>query len=199
MVGVLVGFTLGSIPFSVWLGRAMLGVDIRDYADHNPGATNAWRAGGWKAGLPAAFLDYSKGLAAVALTRSFDGMPQPGLWAAALGAVAGHAFSPLLGFRGGKAVAATFGVWTGLMGLRGFLALGVSGGMVQLVLLYRSTDGVKTLLTMVGLCVYLAATGAPPGLLVTCTANAAIMTFKQCQYGTFLAERAAGPGFGAKQ
>ncbi|MEO0157410.1 MAG: glycerol-3-phosphate acyltransferase, partial [candidate division WOR-3 bacterium] len=51
------GFLLGSIPFSVILGRLFLSKDIRDYGDRNPGAANIWRAGGGTAlGLLAVLL-----------------------------------------------------------------------------------------------------------------------------------------------
>ncbi|MBM4467527.1 MAG: hypothetical protein FJ014_18565, partial [Chloroflexi bacterium] len=52
------GFVLGSMPFSFWLGRLFAQADIRHYGDGNPGAANAWRAGGWRLGLPASLLDY---------------------------------------------------------------------------------------------------------------------------------------------
>lgn len=45
------GFLLGAVPFSAWLAR-LVGADVRRYGDGNPGAANAWRAGGWKIGLP---------------------------------------------------------------------------------------------------------------------------------------------------
>lgn len=56
-----VGFLSGSIPFSVWLGRLLLRADIRRYGDGNPGAANAWRAGGWPLGLLVGLLDNLKG------------------------------------------------------------------------------------------------------------------------------------------
>jgi acyl phosphate:glycerol-3-phosphate acyltransferase len=40
--------------------------------------------------------------------------------------VAGHAFSPFLAWRGGKAVAATFGTWAGLTVWEGPTVLGLS-------------------------------------------------------------------------
>jgi acyl phosphate:glycerol-3-phosphate acyltransferase len=110
----LLGFGLGAIPFSVWLGRLTLRIDIRDYGDGNPGATNAWRAGGWRVGLPALLLDYSKGAIPVGLAHFRVGIVGWPLVAVALAPIFGHAFTPFLHFRGGKALAVTFGVWTGL-------------------------------------------------------------------------------------
>jgi glycerol-3-phosphate acyltransferase PlsY len=108
------GFLCGSLPFSVWIGRLALGVDVRDYGDGNPGAFNVFRAGGRGWGWLAILLDGLKGAVPVALAKSFAG---EGGWLpalTALAAVAGHAFSPFLRFRGGKALAVTFGAWTGL-------------------------------------------------------------------------------------
>jgi acyl phosphate:glycerol-3-phosphate acyltransferase len=112
-------FLAGSLPFSLWVGRAALGTDIRQVGDGNPGATNVFRAaakrrGGRKWGLLAALLDILKGALPVGLAYyalQLEGLP---LILTALAPVAGHAFSPWLGWRGGKAVAVTFGVWAAL-------------------------------------------------------------------------------------
>ena len=103
-------FWLGACPFSVWIGRWFLGKDIRDYGDGNPGAANVFRAGGSKAGYLAAFLDVVKGAPFVVLAYLFFDLPDLVVMVVALSAILGHAFSPFLGWRGGKAVAVTFGV-----------------------------------------------------------------------------------------
>ena len=46
IVFIIFGFLLGSIPFSVLLGRLFRHTDIRTYGDGNPGAANAFKAGG---------------------------------------------------------------------------------------------------------------------------------------------------------
>ncbi len=103
-------FSLGACPFSVWIGRWATGKDIRDYGDHNPGAANVFRAGGRKSGFLAVFLDVSKGFPFVALANIVFELPEALLAVIAMSAILGHAFSPLLQFRGGKSVAVTFGV-----------------------------------------------------------------------------------------
>ncbi len=109
-----VAFGLGALPFSVWLGQHFLHTDIRAYGDANPGATNVLRAGGrWVAAL-ALLLDLAKAALPVVFAYrvlAFEGLR---LVPIALAPVIGHAFSPLLGGHGGKAVAATGGVWLGL-------------------------------------------------------------------------------------
>ena len=111
---VLSAFGLGACPFSVWIGRWVLGKDIRDYGDGNPGAANVFRAGGRKSGCLAAILDTAKGVPFVALAHSFFKFPEVAVMAVALSAILGHAFSPLLQLKGGKSVAVTFGVLSAL-------------------------------------------------------------------------------------
>ena len=114
MASVAVGVLSGSLPFSVWWVRWTAHVDVRRSGDGNPGAISAWRAGGWRAGVPVLVLDVAKGGLPVALARfvfELGGWP---LVPIALAPVLGHVFSPWLRFRGGKGIAATFGVWSAL-------------------------------------------------------------------------------------
>lgn len=109
------GFVLGSLPFSVWLGHLALRTDIRRYGDHNPGAFNVMRAGGPALGLLAVSLDIVKGALPVGLAWSWGGLSGWSLVPIGLAPVLGHAFSPLLKFQGGKAIATTYGIWIGLL------------------------------------------------------------------------------------
>jgi glycerol-3-phosphate acyltransferase PlsY len=111
---VLLSFLSGSLAFSVWLGRLALGLDIRLYGDGNPGATNVWRAGGSRWGILAVVLDFLKGAVPVGMLNFVVGLDGCSLVAVALAPILGHAFSPFLRFRGGKALAVTFGIWCGL-------------------------------------------------------------------------------------
>jgi glycerol-3-phosphate acyltransferase PlsY len=103
-------FWLGACPFSVWIGRWLLGKEIRDYGDTNPGAANVLRAGGRKAFVLAVILDVAKGVPFIILAHSFFKLPDPLVLAIGLCPILGHAFSPLLRLRGGKAIAVTIGV-----------------------------------------------------------------------------------------
>ncbi len=108
-------FCLGACPFSLWIGQRFLGKDIREYGDGNPGSTNVLRAGGHASGYLAVFADTAKGAPFVVLAHSFFALPEAAVMAIAVSAIAGHAFSPLLHFKGGKSVAVTFGVLLGLL------------------------------------------------------------------------------------
>jgi glycerol-3-phosphate acyltransferase PlsY len=103
-------FWLGACPFSVWIGRWLLGKEIRDYGDANPGAANVLRAGGRKAFVLAVILDVAKGMPFVILAHSLFKLPDPMVLAIGLCPILGHAFSPLLRLRGGKAIGVTLGV-----------------------------------------------------------------------------------------
>ena len=108
-------FWLGACPFSVWVGRWLLGKDILEYGDGNPGAANVFRAGDVKTGLFALSLDMAKGTPFVLIAHLLLGLPTAIVLAVGLSAILGHAFSPMMGFRGGKSVAVTFGVLIALL------------------------------------------------------------------------------------
>jgi glycerol-3-phosphate acyltransferase PlsY len=105
---------LGACPFSVWIGRWLLKKNIRDYGDRNPGAWNVFRAGGHLAGCLALLLDVGKGIPIVALANYYFVLPERAVYIVGVCAILGHAFSPFLRFRGGKAVAVTYGVMLAL-------------------------------------------------------------------------------------
>jgi glycerol-3-phosphate acyltransferase PlsY len=126
----LIGFVAGSLPLSLWLGRVALGVDIRDYGpDRNPGAGNVWRAGGPALGIAAAVLDIAKAAVPIAVARFVFDLSGWALLPVALAPIVGHDFSPLLRFKGGKGVAATFGAWLALGGPLAMLGLAVCFGL----------------------------------------------------------------------
>lgn len=110
---VLLAFLSGSVPYAVLVGYLVLHTDIRQYGDGNPGAYNVFRAGGRLSGLVAGLLDAGKAAAPTWLAlRAYGPVAVP--WVA-VAAVAGHAFSPWLRFRGGKAIAASLGIWLALL------------------------------------------------------------------------------------
>lgn len=112
---VIVAYLLGAVPWALIIGRLFYDVDVRTYGSGNLGATNVFRALGWKAGLAVFVLDLAKGAAAVALAEFLVPTALGVLaheWTtigATLAVMAGHSFSPYLGFRGGKSVAAAGG------------------------------------------------------------------------------------------
>jgi len=107
---IVAAFGLGACPFSLWIGKWLLDKDIRDYGDGNPGAFNVLRAGGRWAFVLALILDIGKGVPFVALAHYYFGLPDAVVMAVGLSAILGHAFTPILRFNGGKALAVMGGV-----------------------------------------------------------------------------------------
>ncbi len=108
-------YLCGSIPTSVWWGRAFHGIDVREHGSRNAGATNTFRVLGPKAGVPVLLIDMLKGFAPVRMLAWYSGLQDNSAdftWlrvGMALAAVVGHLYPVFAGFRGGKGVATSFG------------------------------------------------------------------------------------------
>ena len=172
---ILFAFTAGSVPWAVWLGNTFLKTDIRTFGDKNPGGVNAWKAGGWRLGSVVIFLDFSKGAVPVLLALGYGGLESWSLTLVALAPILGHAYSPLLSLRGGKALAVSLGVWTGL-------SLGLLFPVILLFLAVfysiQRTDAWTILLTALGLLGFLAYRSAEPFELALWAGNTAIIILK---------------------
>jgi acyl-phosphate glycerol 3-phosphate acyltransferase len=108
ILGCIVCYLLGAVPFSVLFSRGMLHKDVRRYGSGNPGTSNMTRAFGIKYGLLVLLFDMAKGFGAVYLGQWIMG--PLGAYLGALCAVAGHNWPIYLKFKGGKGVATTVGV-----------------------------------------------------------------------------------------
>jgi glycerol-3-phosphate acyltransferase PlsY len=98
---------LGAIPFGVVVSQAFYRRDIRAEGSGNIGAANALRTLGRRGAVAVLVLDALKGALPVLAGRALGSDALAA--GAAFAAVAGHCFSPFLGFRGGKGVATSFG------------------------------------------------------------------------------------------
>jgi glycerol-3-phosphate acyltransferase PlsY len=120
---VFISYLVGSIPTSIIVGKAVKGIDIRNYGSGNAGGTNSFRVMGWKAGILVVSVDIFKGFAAAAWlsrinlfgTVSESGMLVPILAGAAV--ALGHCFTIFAGFKGGKGIATSAGVLLALFPL----------------------------------------------------------------------------------
>lgn len=109
---ILIGaYFAGSLPFGLFVARAVKGIDIREHGSCNIGATNVTRVVGLKWGAVCFLLDVLKGGGPVWLLLEADD-PMRAHWqvAAGLMAIIGHMFPVWLGFKGGKGVATALGV-----------------------------------------------------------------------------------------
>ena len=118
-IACLIAYLLGSIPNSVWIGKAFFGVDVREHGSGNAGATNTLRVLGKPAGFTVLFLDFLKGFVAASLVFwpglifNTNHMMEYKMLFGAL-AVLGHIYPVFADFRGGKGIATVIGVVAGM-------------------------------------------------------------------------------------
>jgi glycerol-3-phosphate acyltransferase PlsY len=109
----LVGYGIGSISSGYLVGKIYRNVDLRTVGSGSTGATNTFRTLGRGAGLLVAVFDILKGALAVLFAQLLFSMDSDARHLAealaAVGAVAGHCWPPLLQGRGGRGVATGFG------------------------------------------------------------------------------------------
>lgn len=121
----LASYLLGTIPNGLMIARAVKGIDIREHGSRNIGATNVFRVVGKKWGILVFVLDSLKGFAAVYLPSIF--LQNPGteiLAGLGVTAIMGHTFPVWLGFKGGKGVATSLGVFIGVAPLPTLVTFG---------------------------------------------------------------------------
>lgn len=107
-------YLLGAVPFALLLGWTR-GVDIRNVGSGNIGATNLFRSVGRTWGVLAFACDACKGYIPAAFFPLMltDSTPLSGL-IFGCAAVAGHNWPVFLRFKGGKGIATSAGVLTGI-------------------------------------------------------------------------------------
>jgi glycerol-3-phosphate acyltransferase PlsY len=120
ILAIIISYLIGSIPVAYIFGRALKGIDIRQYGSGNVGATNALRVLGKPAGIGVLALDIFKGFIAVFFLGNFavakTGFLSEEALRIILGltCITGHNWTIFLKFKGGKGVATTLGVLLGL-------------------------------------------------------------------------------------
>ena len=107
LLALLIGYSLGSIPFGLILTRLAGKGDIRNVGSGNIGATNVLRTGNRWLAAATLILDALKATAAVLIARAL--WPGSETFAAA-GALIGHLYPVWLRFKGGKGVATYLGL-----------------------------------------------------------------------------------------
>ncbi len=112
-----VAYFLGSIPSAVWIGKALHGIDVREFGSGNAGATNTFRVLGKKAGSIVLIMDMLKGFLAAYMVNftAINATTSPYQYVNiqllfGLLAVVGHLFPIFAQFKGGKGIATLFGM-----------------------------------------------------------------------------------------
>ena len=97
----------GSIPFGLILTKIFLNKDLRKIGSKNIGATNVLRTGNKKIAGLTLFLDISKGIIPILITKEYF---TDLIYLSSLAALLGHIFPVWLKFKGGKGVATYLGI-----------------------------------------------------------------------------------------
>lgn len=155
-------FLSGSLMFSYWLGLAGK-KNLKVVGDGNPGALNLWKSSGYKWGIAGVLLDFLKGYLPLLLVMGSSYDQGYLIIPLALAPVAGHAFSPFLKGKGGKAIAVTFGIWSALTWFEAALAYAVILALMKAGahLIHKSrtksteSDGLQVVSGMLLLLIYL--------------------------------------------
>lgn len=163
------GFLLGSVPMGYLMVRVRSGGDVRAVGSGNIGATNVSRALGTAAGVVTLVLDACKGVAGAMLGAVLAGTTGAAIGGAA--AVAGHCFTPWLGWRGGKGVATALGAFLVLAPA----ALGIAFGVLAILAVTTRYVSLGSLVGMATLVVVVWLQDGPPAVLVAAAVVAAIV------------------------
>ena len=97
----------GSIPFGLILTKIFLNKDLRKIGSKNIGATNVLRTGNKIVAGFTLFLDISKGIIPILITKEYF---TDLIYLSSLAAFLGHIFPVWLKFKGGKGVATYLGI-----------------------------------------------------------------------------------------
>jgi acyl phosphate:glycerol-3-phosphate acyltransferase len=164
------GYFVGSVPFAFLLARHVGGVDIRRAGSGNVGAANVARTTGAAVALGVVVLDAAKGAAAVVLAgRMAGGSFAPAV--TGLAAILGHVYPVWLGFRGGKGVATSCGVFAMLAPPATIIA----GMVFVMAVWYSRYVSVGSVLASVALGPLTYVTDAPPATVLAAVATAAVI------------------------
>ena len=137
-IWIAVGFISGSVPWSLILTSILSDKDAREIGDGNPGATNAWIKAGWRVGMASMVFDVGKSAIPVWLAlESLEYSNRVGdhvlIAAIAISPIIGHAWSPLLRLKGGKALASSWGSWIAITSGFAFPVALVILGLMHLI------------------------------------------------------------------
>jgi glycerol-3-phosphate acyltransferase PlsY len=129
----LLGYILGSLPFSIWVTRYVKNVDVRDSGSGHATTTNTIRQAGFGWGALVLLLDITKGFIPTYLAMKYSGEVWGGALTAAC-AVIGHCWPVFAGFRGGMGLATAGGSFLAVNPLAFLICLGL---LILLVLVVR--------------------------------------------------------------
>lgn len=127
-VVILLSYLVGSVPSSIWVGKLVKGVDIRNHGSGNAGATNTFRLLGWRPGVAVLAIDFFKGFVSslwISQLAYYIGSGPVALFSfwevdpflkilCGIVAIIGHMFPIFAKFDGGKGMATAAGMLCGI-------------------------------------------------------------------------------------
>ncbi len=122
---IIIGYILGSIPFSYLIPRLTKQVDVREKGSGNVGALAAWRETNPLFGIIALALDMGKGALSIYAAK-WLGLDTAWICAAGFAAVLGHDWPVFLKFRGGKGASVIMGVLLAFEPIPTLIGIGVA-------------------------------------------------------------------------
>jgi len=129
-------YLVGSFPSGYLMGKALKGINIREFGSGNIGFTNVLRVIGIFPAFIVLIIDIAKGIISVYIGLLLAPLakidPQIMAGIAGLLSIVGHNWSVFIKFRGGKGVAITAGVFSILTPLPFFLSALVMIGTVAI-------------------------------------------------------------------
>lgn len=120
---VIAAFVIGSVPMGPIVAKLIYRTDIREVGSGNIGAANMLRSLGREAGVSVLLLDALKGFVPTICAHYLGGVGVA--FVAGFAAVAGHCYSPWMGFKGGKGVATELGVLFALSWQAGLIFMAI--------------------------------------------------------------------------
>jgi glycerol-3-phosphate acyltransferase PlsY len=104
-------YLIGSIPLSVWLGKLIRGIDVREFGSKGTGATNTFRILGTKIGIVVLLFDILKGISLPIILNLLNiSLTQEEVLIMGVYSIVGHVYPLFSGLKGGKGVATTLGL-----------------------------------------------------------------------------------------
>ncbi|MBN1325063.1 MAG: glycerol-3-phosphate 1-O-acyltransferase PlsY [Alphaproteobacteria bacterium] len=139
VIGIIISYLLGSIPFGLLIAKAAGKGDLRKVGSGNIGATNVMRAGGLKLAGLVWLLDMAKSIVAVLLGIYLVGESFGAL--CGFFAIFGHCYPIWLKFKGGKGNSSMFGVLLAISPLS-FIICGIEWLFIAFTTGYSSAGAI---------------------------------------------------------
>ena len=127
----ILGYLLGSLNFSIIIGKLFYKIDVREHGSKNAGTTNTLRVLGKGPAIFVLLFDTFKAVIAYWLVYAIT-KNNPVSYVASAAAVVGHNFPVFFGFKGGKGVATSLGACFCLNPLLGLFVLLIGVGTIAI-------------------------------------------------------------------